>query len=406
MSSIFILGRQPAIGRAELESLYGAEHLEAIHDHAMLGDMSPADVNFDRIGSTIKVGEVLAVLPSSDWQKIQFKLNAIALDRAKLLGEGKVQLGLSSYGIRVNTSQLIAGGLNVKKALRKANYSVRLVPNNDAEDLSSATVIHNHLTGERGLELLLVRHGSETIVAQTTDVQDITAYAARDQGRPKRDAFVGMLSPKLAQTIINLAGTHVLPKGARPSDATLETLPLARLLDPFCGTGVILQEALLMGYDVLGSDLEKRMVSYTETNLKWLADNYSFTGSHEVLAGDATNAAWSAPINLVASEVYLGRPLSSWPTPDKLQEIKGACNVILEKFLRNIAGQIKPGTRLCLAVPAWKAPEGRIHHLSTLDRLEDLGYNRVSFANARDEELVYHRPEQLVARELLVITRK
>ncbi len=36
-------------------------------------------------------------------------------------------------------------------------------------------------------------------------MQDVDEYAARDQARPKRDAYVGMLPPKLAQTLINNA---------------------------------------------------------------------------------------------------------------------------------------------------------------------------------------------------------
>jgi hypothetical protein len=36
-------------------------------------------------------------------------------------------------------------------------------------------------------------------------VQDIDAYAERDFERPMRDAFVGMLPPKLAQIMLNLA---------------------------------------------------------------------------------------------------------------------------------------------------------------------------------------------------------
>jgi len=62
-----------------------------------------------------------------------------------------------------------------------------------------------------------------------------------------------------------------------------------------------------------------------------------------------------------------------------------------------------------MGVPAcpWlrRAPDGRIRHLPLLDHLEKMGYNRVSFEHASAEELVYYRPDQLVARELLVITR-
>jgi hypothetical protein len=163
------------------------------------------------------------------------------------------------------------------------------------------------------------------------------------------------------------------------------------------------------------------MVDYSRQNLEWLntytskseihqADSHvsdRFTSDSFTLeTGDATEHAWTRPFTVVASETYLGRPLSSWPSTEKLQEIKGTCNVIIQKFMSNLASQIPSGTRLCLAIPAWQAPDGRIHHLSTLDQLDFLGYNRVSFSWASEQEMVYRRPDQLVARELLVITRK
>lgn len=402
---MFILGRLPAIGRAELESVYGSANLHPVSDYAVATSMPIDNATFTRLGSAVKMGEVLGIVASTDWRVVQREVIALAVRRAQDLSEGKLQVGLSAYGLRVAPRQLMAGGLELKKALRKAGYSVRLVPNQEPA-LSSAQVLHNHLAGERGLELLLMQHGSHTVVARTTAVQDITAYARRDQGRPKRDAFVGMLPPKLAQTILNLA--------AGPLPPAKDTI----VLDPFCGTGVILQEALLMGYGAYGTDLEPRMVDYTRQNLEWLTE-YVARSEHsrrepseptpanvELEVGDATKHQWQRPFSTVASEVYLGRPISSWPTPQKLQEIVGTCNVILEHFLKNIATQIPTGTRLCLAVPAWRAPTGKLHHLGTLDRVSDLGYNRMSFSGVAAEDLVYYRPDQFVARELLVIIRK
>src|SRR6185503_16098722 len=104
------------------------------------------------------------------------------------------------------------------------------------------------------------------LLAQTLFVQDIEAYGARDQARPARDARVGMLPPKLAQIILNLSAGPL-----RPAAPQLERL---RILDPFCGTGVILQEALLMGYSVLGTDIEPRMADYSKRNLRWLYEKF------------------------------------------------------------------------------------------------------------------------------------
>lgn len=397
MKSVFILGRQPAIGRAELESLFGSEHTEPWGEHALAVDIAPSDVDFTRIGSSIRLCKSVDTCNVTSWPQVAKQLAHELpryLDTMPL--EGKIKLGLSVFGLHVNERQLFATGLTLKKVCKQAGRSVRLIPNTEPA-LSSAQVLHNQLTGELGLELVLVAHEGKTYITQTVAVQDITAYAARDQGRPKRDAFVGMLPPKLAQTIINL-GVGTLP----PSTDTV-------VLDPFCGTGVVLQEAILMGYGAYGTDLEPRMIDYSRANLEWLATyraGESTVDSPILEVGDATTHRWEQPFTAVAGETYLGTPLSGWPKPEKLHQIIGTCNVILEKFLRNIGSQLPSGTRLCLAVPAWKSPEGRIHHLPLLDQIDILGYNRVRFSHVAAKELVYYRPDAIVARELLVITRK
>jgi len=179
------------------------------------------------------------------------------------------------------------------------------------------------------------------------------------------------------------------------------------VLDPFCGTGVVLQEAALMGYDTAGTDLEPRMIEYTQTNMTWLSDMYQDEFKLQLLdSGDATVYQWKEPIDFVASEVYLGRPFTSTPTPEILAQTMSDCNLILKKFLRNIETQLASGTRLCLAVPAWKQGKGQFKHLPLIDQISDLGYNRMSFEHIRDEDLIYCRDDQIVARQLIVITRK
>lgn len=391
--SLFILGRQPAIGIAELESLFGTDRIAPVGDSAVLSDIPPDQIDFARLGSSIRLAKVLAPLETTAWPAIVRHLAERLADELDYLpSEGKLKLGLSVFGVPVGTPQLFRSGLELKKVCKRANRSVRLVPNTEPA-LSSAQVLHNQLTGELGREFLLVRDKQRTWLAYTVKVQDINAYARRDQGRPKRDARVGMLPPKLAQTIVNLA--------TGPLSASDQQV----VLDPFCGTGVVLQEALLMGYGAYGTDLEPRMIDYSRQNLEWLA-TYRTETTPQLEAGDATTHQWTHPFSVIASETYLGRPLSSWPGTDTLHEIIGTCNVIIEKFLRNLGSQTKPAQRLCLAVPAWHGPGNKIYHLPLIDHLEEIGYNRHRFEHVRNETLVYFRPEQLVARELLVITRK
>lgn len=388
------MGRQPAIGRAELESILGAEHIERVGDFAVALDIPPADIPFDRLGSSVRLAKPVGLIKGKktwpDVSRAAIKQLPSLLDYLPV--DGKVKLGVSVFGLEVPLNSLLRTGLELKKACKKAGRSARVVPNTEPA-LNTAQVLHNQLTGDLGVELLFIGSGEDVYVAQTLAIQDIDAYTRRDRGRPKRDARVGMLPPKLAQTIVNLGVGQLEPSAGHA------------VLDPFCGTGVVLQEALLMGFGAYGSDLEARMIDYTRTNLEWLA-THGAVSTPTLEVGDATEHAWQQPFSAVACEAYLGRPLSTWPDPAALREIIGTCNAITEHFLKNIATQVPRGMRLCLAVPAWQSPNGRIHHLPMLDQLENLGYNRVSFSWAQNKEMVYRRPEQLVARELLVIIRK
>lgn len=409
--SLLILGRQPALGLAELESLHGAEQLQLVGREAARLKLKPDAVHFARLGGSIKLCKVLSVFEATRWPDIQRSLEQTVVEQLASLPEGKIRLGLSAYGLNVKPTQLVAAGLTLKKKLKSAGRSVRLVPNQEPT-LNSAQVLHNHLTGPTGCELVLVRDGSKTICVQTVVEQDIESYTLRDRGRPKRDARVGMLPPKLAQIIINLATGTELPSVKKVG------------LDPFCGTGVILQETLLMGFSAYGTDLDQRMVDYSIANVHdwfYMMNHPELKGKLTIATGDATTKTWEddawsekkedfnwapASIDFVASETYLGQPFSSFPSAEKLEQVRATCNLVIEKFLANIGKQIKSGTRLCLAVPAWQQRPGQFIHLPVLDHLEELGYNRVKFEHVQTQELIYSREGQIVGRELLVITRK
>jgi tRNA G10 N-methylase Trm11 len=392
MQSLIILGRQPALGLAELESLYGADKLRPVGSQAVAIDVAPQNINFARLGGMVKFAKVLTVLDTVNWNDIQSFLESTVPQHLSYLPEGKLRLGLSSYGLEVSPKCLQATGLNLKKVIRSVGRSVRYVPNVEPE-LNAAQVLHNQLTQKLGWELLFVRNKNKTIVAQSIAVQDIERYRQRDQERPYRDSKVGMLPPKLAQIIINLAVD---------SSKQVQTI-----LDPFCGTGVILQEAQLMGYNAYGTDLEPRMIEYTTKNLEWLHKKMkarkAFCCHCEI--ADALNYKWPHKFDTIAAETYLGRPLTSLPDPKTLQKIVSDVDIIHKKFLQNVARQTKKGFRLALAVPAWKT-KNDFFHLPTLDNLDRLGYNRLKFIHASADDLIYHRPDQTVARELVVLERK
>jgi tRNA G10 N-methylase Trm11 len=386
--NIFTLGRQPNLGIAELERLFGSENIHPIVSDVAASSSSIKSSFFSRLGGTQKIGEVIAEVDNMSWPEIEDYIKNVLLDKILDNIEGKINLGISCYGLSIKPSQLNGSNIALKKTIKNRDRSIRVIPNNDIA-LSTAQVLHNKLAGPQGFELIIIQGQHKLIFARTVFIQDINGYANRDQNRPKRDARVGMLPPKLAQIMINLANPT----------------PGSRVADPFCGTGVVLQEALLMGFNVIGSDLDERMVDYSKANLEWLSTKAESLPNWIVEQGDATNYRWNVKIDSVVCETLLGKPLSQLPEISELNKQTDFLSKLIRKFLENLAPQLTPGTEICIAIPAWITNSGFIK-LPLLDHLEKIGYNRMSFKNVDTNNLIYFRPNQIVARQLLILARK
>lgn len=381
---IAILGRQPELGAAELERLYG--DVSWFSEDSVT--VSTESISINRLGGSQKIGRVVKELQQTDWPSVS-KFLVSHFNESFAESDHKITLGISAYGFRINPRDIQKTGLVIKSKLKAHGVSLRLIPNQDAA-LSTATSHHNKLgLSPHKVELIIVRGKKSIIIAESVGSQNITAYAARDQGRPKRDAFVGMLPPKLAQIIVNLTGSHT--KGSR-------------ILDPFCGTGVLLQESLLLGYNAYGTDLSEKMIDFSGQNLAWITNKYNLSQTYDLAVGDAMDYRWQPPITAVATETYLGQPFSAPPSPAKLREVQGNCNHIIGSFLRNLSSQLPSGTPVCLGVPAWRDKSGNFTHLPLIRTVESYGFQKVPLSTSQ-QPLLYYRENQVVARELLILEK-
>lgn len=394
MKYVAIAGRQPLISLAEIQALYdkaarlvGKKLVFFEIDEDGEENISP-DIN--RLGGSLKLGRFF----DTDFSKL-----------AKFLAtthpEGKITLGISDFSKQKKSGLAKQKSMELKRNLARVGRSVRVITSNEPE-ISSATAHHNQLGEKAGcFEIFLI----DREIYLSLGTQNITAYTERDQVRPARDAKVGMLPPKLAQILINLCGK--LPEGAR-------------VLDPFCGTGVVLQEAAIMGYVPYGTDLNERMVEYSKKNLSWLFNERNqkrfkilpdlILKKDQILeaisVGDATNFTWEGEIDAVAFEGYLGTPMSKPPVDIKFKTEKAKCREIAMGFLKNITPQIKSGTPVVMALPAWLRENGKYAGLNILDEIQEMGYNFEKFQDLSQSDLLYYREGQIVAREIIVIRKR
>ncbi len=394
MKYVAIAGRQPLISLAEIQALYdkaarlvGKKLVFFEIDEDGEENISP-DIN--RLGGSLKLGRFF----DTDFSKL-----------AKFLAtahpEGKITLGISDFSKQKKSGLAKQKSMELKRNLARMGRSARVITSNEPE-ISSATAHHNQLGEKAGcFEIFLI----DREIYLSLGTQNITAYTERDQARPARDAKVGMLPPKLAQILINLCGK--LPEGAR-------------VLDPFCGTGVVLQEAAIMGYIPYGTDLNERMVEYSKKNLSWLFNERNqkrfkilpdlIQKKDQILntisVGDATSFTWEGEIDAVAFEGYLGAPMSKPPVDIKFKTEKAKCREIAIGFLKNITPQIKSGTPVVMALPAWLRENGKYAGLNILDEIQEMGYNFEKFQDLSQSDLLYYREGQIVAREIIVIRKR
>ena len=396
MKYIAVLGQLPKISLAEIQAIYDSNAKLIGPELAVFGTNKA--VSIDRLGGSIKLGQIF----SGNFRELAEVINSKK-------PEGKITIGVSSYALNSNHKNKKSAvenlvrrkAMELKSLLKKLGRNVRVVEVRGPE-ISSATAFHNNLGEKPGAEEVILV-GSETYLS--LGVQNIDKYRERDQMRPARDAKVGMLPPKLAQILINLGG---------------EINESKKVLDPFCGTGVVLQEALILGQPVVGSDLNPRMMEYTQKNLDWLLEKKArfFKIKPELVeqknqfldsiyTGDATDCVWpkTAEIGLVACECFLGSPMSKPPVEVKLKDEKQNCKRIILGFLKNLAKQIEDNTPVVIAVPAWLREDGSYLRLSIIDEITDMGYNLIKFQGLSQSDMIYYREGQIVAREIIVLRK-
>lgn len=249
----------------------------------------------------------------------------------------------------------------VKRELEEVGIKARFVLPREGSELSSVVVKKQKL-----VELIV----EGDIFGRTIWVQDFEEWNRRDFGRPAADPKLGMLPPKVARMMVNIATSNQQP---------------ATILDPFCGVGTILAEGLMVGASVLGSDVSEKQIAAAKKNLDWL-------GSHpfKLIQSDARNISSkiTEKIDAVVTEPDLGHS-----TDSNLREKLGYMYI---SSLENWKKILKPGGKVVMVIPSFTVSKAKELDLvkMVLDRAKIMGYSEFH------SPIEYFRKQAIIKRNI------
>ena len=260
----------------------------------------------------------------------------------------------------------------------------------------------------QGFELIIISGHSHVYIGKTLVLQDYQSYSFRDYGRPDRDAKSGMIPPKVAKMMINFA--H------QDKNQTF--------LDPFCGSGTILQELVLLGYqNIIGTDLEARAIRSTQDNLDWLFKKYDLNRDKykiNIFKNDVrylSTQLSANSIDAIVTEPYLGSPKAKYFSSHQLKvEVSRLAPLYVSAFTE-FGKLVKKDGVVVITFPVFRF-NNQFFNLEIREKIHRLGFQAQDFINPKLDSshllklkitprnsIVFFHPGQTISREIIVFKK-
>jgi tRNA G10 N-methylase Trm11 len=400
MTYFFILGSNPTLSLAELSAIFHLTNSGQIAGENVFILKTDKKINavqlIKKLGGTIKIGKITAIVKKNEKEKILPGITKLLKPKS-----GKFKFGFSYYGQQKFNIQKLA--MAIKKFLREKEISCRWVTSRE-KNLSSVVVEQNKLITQ-GIEIALIENNKNILIGQTLAVQPFKELSFRDYGRPARDDYAGMLPPKLAQIMINLS----------------QAKPRNTILDPFCGSGTILTEAMLMGYqNLIGSDISAKAINDTKKNISWIKNKFQISLSAPTCAGrQAGNFKFQLhnkdiaglskfilpkSIDAIITEPYLGPSRGKFNIKQTMKKLENLYSESLNEFKK----MLKPDGRIVMVWPIFQQTLRLSPNLNDLKIIspmpQNIKNNKFIKLTTR-KTIIYGRPGQKIWREIVILTK-
>lgn len=405
----FILGNNANLSLIEIYSVlngwnYSFDTINETKDYLIIECSTP--LNLDelqaQLGGSIKIGEIILSKKTHEigdsYQELEKYLIENTIEAKRIF----FGYNLYSYKKKKELDNLFKWALSFKKQLKELDYGKRRLVQSKEDVLSSVVVKKNKLLDDIGFDLNFFVTNNHLSVGRTRTVQDFELYNKLDYGRPAADSKSGMLPPKLAQIMINLAGN---PKNK-------EDLVL---LDPFCGSGTVLMQAISQGFiHIKGSDLSAKAVNDTKDNLAYTSEVLKKEdldiNIQELDVNNLSTGIEESSVDIVVTETYLGPPLTGRETKGQLIKTRNELKELYKSSFDEIYKILKPAAKLIITIPIYKYKDEDIN-FRIKELIEDSFVEVKIMEEYKDlytkyNSLIYKRDRQKLWREIFILEKR
>jgi len=354
-STFFILGRNPKLSRAEvLEFLKSRniKHKEILFEKNLLIIDTEEKFNIQEFGGIIWLGQINFEGESQEFEKYIGLNEIIPSDKF-------------SYAIFGNQdTQILKDKFKKEKKKATIKHGRKQIKFQDGE---------KHELPSADFYIFYHEYKDTIYFGIVTQSYDNTEIKNRDMNKPVRRESLA-ISPRLAKILINLSG-------AKQNDL---------FLDPFCGVGGILQEALLKKINVHGIDKDKSATEDAKINIKWLSSQYNIKNAHKIENNNSKDAP-NLQFDAIATETPLGEVLRKKPNDNQAKKIILDFERHIIPILRRLKIIKKPLAKIAITLPTI-----RTFHADAEKIAEKTGLKIYT------NPILESRPDQYISRDIMV----
>ena len=375
---IFHLGKHPDISIAELHSILPDITIQKMKDQVAYTEdaIIPQEIQ-KKLGGVMMISQVIEKFSHIPGRE-EVISNIMKYINSNSDTEKRIQIGCS-----FEQQHLKRIAFDIKKQLQKKNIRCRVITGNP--DINTAHIIREKLTSPNGIHTQIIEDTHTTYLIRTCSIHNIDAYSYRDYKKPFRDMKMGMLPPKLAQIMINLAGNET-----------------KTLLDPFCGSGTVLIEGLLLGKHIDGSDWNQEYFEGCKKNIDWIQARYHFDYIPTLTLMDAKKVHQINKLyDAIVTEGYLGPTYSKDPSLEEQTKTFKELKHLYEEFFKQVVMILKNNGKIIITIPIYHQTGKNISFLPIIKKIIENLPLKLS-----DHNYIYSRENQIVLRNIICLEKK